>query len=258
MLPGIGGAMLILFNRRASVGLMVRAPRPEALPEAMDCRLPPEEVGVCDRLWLALAVLPPVGVFGSVGSLAGGCKLLTLFCRDCVVAVTVDILGNSAPAETEGCIVVLLALLRLLVLANADLRGDSGAIVVVVAEDCCPELPLTILVSSPGPTDFRGGWAADGTGTGPTVLDTCVIELCRLARSDDTEDGDVSLGAGCCAAEACRPPASLCLKLCVRPKSGLCSFGCPASLAAVAWSSLGSIRPPCTAGKSLSSGLVPS
>lgn len=38
VIVGIGGGfiVLILFNRRASVGLIVLAPRPEALPEAMD------------------------------------------------------------------------------------------------------------------------------------------------------------------------------------------------------------------------------
>lgn len=47
---GMGGACIIdiLFNRLASVGLMVRAPKPLARPEMVDCRLllPPEEVGV--------------------------------------------------------------------------------------------------------------------------------------------------------------------------------------------------------------------
>ena len=45
---GIGGGfiMLILFNLLASVGLIVLAPNPDARPEAMDCRLLPEDDGV--------------------------------------------------------------------------------------------------------------------------------------------------------------------------------------------------------------------
>lgn len=124
---------------------------------------------------------------------------MTLFWRDWVVAVRVDIRGRSAPAETDGWIVVRLTLLRLLVRANADLRGDSAVLVVVFVGDCCcPALPLTILVSRPGPIDFRGGFAAAGAGTGTEVVAVCVMELCRLFRSDDTDDCARSLDGDCC------------------------------------------------------------
>ena len=65
---GIGGAILILFSLRASVGLTVLAPRPEARPEAArDCRLPvPEEEGVCARSLLFL-LGADLGVFGCSG-----------------------------------------------------------------------------------------------------------------------------------------------------------------------------------------------
>jgi hypothetical protein len=94
---GIGGAciMEILFSLLASVGLIVLAPSPDARPEAaIDCRRLPDEDGVC-ALWL-----PPfeesfdlLGVFGSEpppSERGGGCKDLTLFCRDCVVACSVE------------------------------------------------------------------------------------------------------------------------------------------------------------------------
>ena len=67
MFVGMGGAciMLILFSLLASVGLMVRAPRPEARPDAMDCRLLPDEDGVSALFWLLfLDDLLLLGVFG--------------------------------------------------------------------------------------------------------------------------------------------------------------------------------------------------
>ena len=88
-----------------------------------------------------------------------------MFCRDCVVDVNVERRGSSAPEEAEGCIVVRLPLLRLPLRASAGFSEDSDPVGV-----CCPEAPLTMLVNKPGPTDFRGGFAADAAGTGPVVV----------------------------------------------------------------------------------------
>ena len=102
MLVGIGGAciMLIRLSRLASVGLMVRAPRPDALPDAIDCLLLPDEEGVCALFWPDFDAFTLFGVFGfSEESRGAGCRLLTLFCLDCVVGVKVVTRGSSAPAD---------------------------------------------------------------------------------------------------------------------------------------------------------------
>ena len=54
------GIMDMRLSRRASVGLVVRAPRPLILP---DWRLLPDEVGVVARCKWALPALPLTGVF---------------------------------------------------------------------------------------------------------------------------------------------------------------------------------------------------
>lgn len=125
-LVGMGGAAIdILLSRRASVGLTVLAPNPLALPDTVDCRLLPDEDGVCSRFWPLFETGLSFGVSGSARG--GGCRLLTLFARDCVVAVNVDRRGSSAPADAEGWMVVRRALLRLLVRARDDLRfGSTG------------------------------------------------------------------------------------------------------------------------------------
>ena len=165
---GMGGGCIILLRccRFASVGLTVLAPSPEARPDASDCRLLPDEEGVCALFWLAFeAGLPFEGVFGSCWSRGGGCRLLTLFCRDCVVAVSVERRGISGPADVEGWMVVRLALLKLLV------RASAGFVLGSEVGICCPLLPFIILVSRPGPTDFRGGFAAGPGGGGPEVIE---------------------------------------------------------------------------------------
>ena len=95
----------------------------------------------------------------------GGCRLLTLFCLLCVVAVRVETRGSdSAPAEAEGWMVVRRVLLRLVL-------RESPPGLEVESADCCCELPLTMFASSPGPTDFLGCFAAAAAvgpvGTGP-------------------------------------------------------------------------------------------
>ena len=65
---GIGGGfiMLILLSLLASVGLMVLAPSPEARPDAIDCRLLPDDEGVWARFWFDFeADFVLEGVFGS-------------------------------------------------------------------------------------------------------------------------------------------------------------------------------------------------
>lgn len=64
---GIGGACIMdnRFKRRVSVGLMVRAPRPDIRPDAMDCRLLPEEEGVCARRLLPFDIGRELGVLTS-------------------------------------------------------------------------------------------------------------------------------------------------------------------------------------------------
>lgn len=132
---GIGGGftVLILFSLLASVGDIVLAPSPEARPEANDCRLLPDEEGVCAlsfRTFLAAVFVAvfDVGVavtsFGSFGAVE---RLFTLFCLLCVVAVSVDTRGNSAPdTAAVGWIVVRLLLFdKLLFLASAGLRPPS-------------------------------------------------------------------------------------------------------------------------------------
>lgn len=132
---GIGGTCIIesRLSRRVSVGLIVLAPRPLALPEAaIDWRLLPDEDGVVERMSLFTLLFPgdrpPAGVFGS-GSRGGGCRLLTLAWREAVVAVKVEVRGSSAPAEALGWIVVRLALFRLLDRANEALVGSAAVLV---------------------------------------------------------------------------------------------------------------------------------
>lgn len=116
------------LRRRASVGLIVRAPKPDARPETVDCRLLSDEDGVVAGVGFPFETGREFGVLGS-GSRGGGCKLFTLFARDCVVAVTAEIRGSSAPADVDGCIVVRLDdLVRLFVRASEDLNIESGAL----------------------------------------------------------------------------------------------------------------------------------
>lgn len=173
MLLGRGGACImdILLRRRASVGLIVRAPRPDARPETVDCRLLPDEDGVVARLGFPFETGREVGVFGS-GSRGGGCKLLTLFARDCVVAVTVEERGSSAPANVDGCMVVRLDdLVRLFVRAIEDFKVESGALV----KGCDAFLPSIMDAITPGPRDFLGARlpAPTGGGAGPAGGGPC-------------------------------------------------------------------------------------
>jgi len=203
--------MLMRLSLLASVGLTVRAPRPDARPEAIDCRLPLPEDGVWALFWPVLADLPLDGVdvrsFGS-GSRGGGCRLLTLFCRDCVVAVKVDRRGSSAPADAEGCIVLLLAFDKLLF---REIPGfDRGSAVC-----CCPLLPFIMLVISPGPTLFLGALVGAGAMLEEAALD-CGTVLCRRSLNELSFVCAVtSFTVVCCPALACRPAPNLCLKLCV-------------------------------------------
>lgn len=183
---GIGGACIIdsRFNRRASVGLIVLAPRPEALPEMVDWRLLPDDDGVCARLGVPLAELRLPGVLTS-GSLGGGWRLFTLFARDCVVAVKVDIRGISKPPMAEGCIVVRRdALLRLPFLARAGFRIDSEWL---EGSGWLVFLPSIIDEMSPGPMDLREPECPvpDGKGTGPGGGGPWGAELWRLVLRDN-------------------------------------------------------------------------
>lgn len=90
---------------------------------------------------------------------------MTLFCRDCVVAVKVDTRDGSAPADAGGCIVVRLAFERLLVRETSGLDGASPLLF------CCPA-PFIMLVMRPGPTLFLGGLEA----AGPKVVDWVVLD----------------------------------------------------------------------------------
>lgn len=173
MLPGRGGACImdILLRRRASVGLIVRAPRPDARPETVDCRLLPDEDGVVARLGFPFETGREVGVFGS-GSRGGGCKLLTLFARDCVVAVTVEERGSSTPANVDGCMVVRLDdLVRLFVRASEEFMVESGAL----GKGCDAFLPSIMDAITPGPRDFLGARlpAPTGGGAGPAGGGPC-------------------------------------------------------------------------------------
>jgi len=94
--------------------------------------------------------------------------LLTLFARDCVVAVSVDMRGSSAPAEAEGWRVVRRALLRLLL--RARLAESAG--VVGVWPCVMPFLSPMRFVIKPGPTLFLGGLLPlPIAGSEGTVLD---------------------------------------------------------------------------------------
>lgn len=183
-LLGSGGACImdILFRRRASVGLIVRAPKPDARPETVDWRLLPDEDGVLARLGFPFETGRELGVFGS-GSRGGGCRLFTLFARDCVVAVTVDKRGSSAPADVDGCIVVRLEdLVRLFVRASEDFSVESGAL----GNGCDAFLPSIMDAITPGPRDFLGARlpAPTGGGAGPAGGGPCGAVLWRLLRSD--------------------------------------------------------------------------
>ena len=164
----MGGTCIIdsLFSRLASVGDTVRAPRPDARPEAMLCRLLPDELGVCARFGLPLDAGLPLGVFGS-WSLGGGCRLLTFACLLAVVAVSVDIRGSSAPADAEGWMVVRLALVRLLCLAKLGWLTSEGVVGICSLLFLCLSIMLVI---SPGPTLFLGGLAAPVAAGGGCIL----------------------------------------------------------------------------------------
>ena len=101
----MGGGLAVdkRFSRRASVGLMVLAPNPLMRPEATDWRLLPPDAVVGD---FARVVKTLAGDLLTVAvtspSLAAGCTLLTFACRDCVVAVKVEMRGASAPADVDG------------------------------------------------------------------------------------------------------------------------------------------------------------
>lgn len=174
--------MDILLSRLASVGLIVRAPSPEARPEIVDWRLFPDEEGVWARFWLFFEVERALGVFGS-GSRGGGCKLFTLFARDCVVAVNVAFRGSSAPAVV-GCMVVRReALVRLLVRVWPAFNAESAA---ALESGWLAFLPSIMEAMTPGPTDFRGCREPTliGAGAGPDGGGPCGAVLCRRERSD--------------------------------------------------------------------------
>lgn len=142
-----------LFSRRASVGLMVLAPNPEARPEMADCRLFPADEGVWARCGWPFWTGRDGELLGSGSGRGGAWRLFTLFARDCVVAVSAR--GRSAPPEVVACIVVRRLLLVILLLrVGFAFRFES------VAEG--GNGPLAFLPSNmeemiPGPKDFRGG-----------------------------------------------------------------------------------------------------
>ena len=101
---GIGGGLAAdrRLSRLASVGLIVLAPKPLIRPEATDWRLLLDvEVGVVARYTDVFPGDRPLAALESP-SLMTGTTLLTFACRDCVVAVSVDTRGSSAPADADG------------------------------------------------------------------------------------------------------------------------------------------------------------
>ena len=221
---GIGGGFIVLsrFNLRASVGLMVLAPSPEARPDAKDCRRLPDDDGVCSPFCVFFDDgfgAADVGVkAGSFCSRGAGCRLFTLFWRDCVVAVRVDVRDSSAPGRVEGAMVVrLLPLVRLLLRISDGFRPLSEAR--EADGSCCELLFFTILVIMPGPMLFLGCLAA---ADGCSVFVDVEIELCRRDRSESSLDGYAVVVEGGCVVDACLPPtANRCLKLGVRLSSSL-------------------------------------
>ena len=104
VIDGMGGGFAadMRLSRLASVGLIVLAPKPLTRPEATDWRLLLDvEVGVVARYTVAFPGDRPPPALKSP-SLMTGTTLLTFACRDCVVAVSVDTRGSSAPADAEG------------------------------------------------------------------------------------------------------------------------------------------------------------
>lgn len=140
-----------LFNRRASVGLMVRAPRPD-MWGAVDWRLLPEDEGVCvrcagdlpgDRAWL-MGMDAGSGVETDAGRCPGCC--LKGGWSDFAFAVRV-VFGSLGTPE-----VVLRfeeSVSRRLPLVNEGARTNEGGV------------PSTLFVGiTPGPMLFRGARAA--------------------------------------------------------------------------------------------------
>ena len=86
IIVGIGGAFMALSRLilRASVGLTVRAPRPEARPDAIDCRRLPEDEGVTALPCAFFEADFGAGDESSISSCPRetGRVLLILFCRD--------------------------------------------------------------------------------------------------------------------------------------------------------------------------------
>lgn len=180
MFVGIGGGWTDdnRFSRRASVGLIVLAPNPLIRPEATDCRLLlVDEVGVvarCTEIFAGDRAVMPLGS----PSLPGIATLLTLAWRDCVVAVSVDTRGSSAPADAEGCTKVRLAAPKLPLRATDGLEDSGGT----GGPDCGTGFRSMILLNKPGPIDFLGCFVGfEGSGC-PKVEALCGTVDCRLVR----------------------------------------------------------------------------
>lgn len=166
-----------LFARRASVGLMVRAPKPPTCN--VDCRLFPDDDGVCvlctevraGEVGLGVVDAPLTGV-AEVGCrwLAGGFR--GGGCRDFVRGLR----GIARRAKSGPDPDVWPPVSRLFVLLNDAVRDIDP---VVGCASRAALLSSSPWVSSPGPRDLRGGRAAVLVAGG-TGLD--VMELWRLPR----------------------------------------------------------------------------
>ena len=203
-------------------------------------------------------------LFGSGWSRGGGWRLFTLFCRDCVVAVSVETRGSSAPAAAPGWMVE-----RLLPLLRLELWVSAGFVEVSAAamDDANALLGFAAVVVTPGPRDFRGGLAAvPGGGAAGVAVSDVEMELCRLLRQESSRGSEGAAVSftfilGCDGKGCLFPAAMRCRKLGVRPRSSRCCA--PTPLPAIPFflrmasssSSRGRMVPrPPMVGKSLNSG----
>lgn len=140
---------------------------------------PDDDVGVVARLTVTFAGdLPPTAIESI--SLVVGCTLLTFACRDCVVAVSVDTRGSSAPADADGWTVMRFPfpMLALRVTVGLDDSGGTGG------PACGTGFLSMKLLNNPGPIDFLGAFVGFAGAGCPRVDELCGTVDCLLVRKD--------------------------------------------------------------------------
>lgn len=120
-----------------------------------------------------------------------GTTLLTFACRDCVVAVSVDTRGSSAPADADGCSVVRLAFPRLSLRTGIGLDESGGT----GGPACGTGFRSMMLLNRPGPIDFLEFFVGfEGSGW-PKVDGFCGTVDCLLVLRDTVGCVVVVVGA---------------------------------------------------------------